>query len=348
MGRSYLLTADDVDLASSKTIRGMQVESQKPTSRKSVPASFFGMPLGLIALGLAWRTAALVWPVPKLIGESLIWAGTALWGLLFITYLSKWIWGRADAEAEFRHPVQCCFVGLAGVVALLASVGLSAEFRGVSVALFYSGLAWTLAFAVYRTGRLWKGGRSPESTTPVLYFPTVAGMLVTASAAASLGHRDWAQIAFGGGFFAWLAIESVVLHRLYLASPVPPALRPTLGVQVAPPAVAAVAYLNVGTGGPDILAHALIGYSMLQALILVRLFPWLREAGLTPAWWSFSFGAAALPTAAMKLVAQGDTGATEALAPYLFAAGNLVIAAIVTVTMILIWKGRLLPEAVGQ
>jgi tellurite resistance protein len=106
--------------------------------------------------------------------------------------------------------------------------------------------------------------------------------------------------------------------------------------------------LNVGTGGPDIFVHALIGYAILQALVLVRLFPWLREAGLTAAWWSFSFGAAALPTAAMKLIAQGDTGAVETLAPYLFAAGNLVIAAIVMLTMMLIAKGWLLPEATGR
>ena len=301
------------------------------------------MPLGLIALGLAWRSAALVWAVPRLIGELLIWTGTTLWALLFIAYLSKWVWRRAAAEVEFQHPVQCCFVGLAGVVALLASIGVSVEFRALSVALFCLGIAWTLAFAVYRTGRLWQGDRSPESTTPVLYFPTVAGMLVTASAATNLGHPDWGQVAFGGGLFGWLAIESVVLHRLYIASPVPPALRPTLGVQFAPPAVAAVAYLNVGDGGPDIFAHALIGYAILQVLILVRLFPWLRVAGLTPAWWSFSFGAAALPTAALKLVARGDTGAVEILAPYLFVAGNLVIAAIVAVTIISSAKGRLLP-----
>jgi tellurite resistance protein len=87
--------------------------------------------------------------------------------------------------------------------------------------------------------------------------------------------------------FSWLAIESVLLHRLYTASALAPALRPTLGIQIASPAVATVAYLNVSTGGADTIAHALIGYAILQALIVMRIFPWLREAGLTPAWWSW-------------------------------------------------------------
>ena len=107
-------------------------------------------------------------------------------------------------------------------------------------------------------------------------------MLVTASAATNLGHQDWGQLAFGGGLFGWLAIESVVLHRLYIASPVPPALRPTLGVQVAPPAVAAVAYLNVGAGGSDIFAHALIGYAILQALTSFAFSLGYARRGLRP------------------------------------------------------------------
>lgn len=314
------------------------------TAHKHVPASFFGMPLGLVALGLAWRSAEVIWSVPKLISEILIWSGSALWALLFIIYLGKWFLGRADAQQELQHPIQCCFIGLAGVVGLLVSIGLSTEFRTLSVGAFCLGFAWTLAFAIYRTGRLWMGDRSPESTTPVLYLPTVAGMLVTASAVTALGYRDWGQLAFGAGLFSWLAIESVLLHRLYTASALAPALRPTLGVQIAPPAVAAVAYLNVSTGGADIFAHALIGYAILQALIVIRLFPWLREAGITPAWWSFSFGAAALPTAAMKMIAAGDRGAVAVLAPYLFAAGNLMIAAIATVTIVLIARNRLLPN----
>jgi tellurite resistance protein len=79
-----------------------------------IPASFFGMPLGLLALGIAWQSAAGIWPVPVQIGEVLIWAGALRWAFLFMDYVAKWVWQRVAAEAEFEHPVQCCFVGLAG------------------------------------------------------------------------------------------------------------------------------------------------------------------------------------------------------------------------------------------
>jgi tellurite resistance protein len=310
-----------------------------------IPASFFGMPLGLLALGLAWRGAAALWDLPHSIADVLLGAGFLLWAFLLIQYLRKWVGQRAIALAEFDHPVQCCFVGLGGVDGLLASIGWAPYSRTAALGLLVIGATWVVVFGLYRTGCLWQGERAPETTTAVLYLPTVSGALVSASAAATLGWQDWGQLAFGAGVLSWLAIESVLVHRLYTAAPLAPALRPTLGIQLAPPAVAAVAYLNVGGGAPDLIAHALVGYALLQALILIRLWPWLKAAGQTPAWWGFSFGAAALPTAAIKLVARGDTGAVETLAPYLFIAGNLVIATVAVMTVRLALRGQLFGTA---
>jgi hypothetical protein len=41
-------------------------------SHKTVPAAFFGMPLGIVALRLAWRTATVIWAMPKWISDSLM------------------------------------------------------------------------------------------------------------------------------------------------------------------------------------------------------------------------------------------------------------------------------------
>jgi tellurite resistance protein len=250
-----------------------------------------------------------------------------------MAYLGKWLRHVADAKRELEDPVQSCFIGLAGVVALLVSIGISQEFRPLAVGLYGFGIAWTLIFGIYQTGRLWMGDRKPETNTPILYLPIVGGGFVIAGAAAAMGYVDWGTFAFGGALLTWFALESVIVLRLLTGAPVPPALRPTLGVQLAPPAVGAVAYLGVGSGAPDLFVHVLIGYALLQALLFIRLIPWLLKSEPTPAWWSFSFGAAALPTAAMKLVAHGDSGAISTLAPYLFVAGNLVIVAIAAVTI---------------
>jgi tellurite resistance protein TehA-like permease len=52
----------------------------------------------------------------------------------------------------------------------------------------------------------------------------------------------------------------------------------TLGIQLAPPAVGAVAYLSITHGEPDLVAQALVGYGLLQALLLIRLGSWIGQA----------------------------------------------------------------------
>jgi tellurite resistance protein len=268
-----------------------------------------------------------------------------LWAWLIALYAWKWLAARPDAIGEIHHPVQCCFVGLAPVTGSLCSLALLPYVRSLAFVLFLLGGLGTFAFALYRTGQLWQGEREAGATTPILYLPAVTGSFVTAIVSATFGLKSWAQLAFGAGFFSWLAIESVLLHRLYSGPSMPPPLRPTLGIQLAPPAVGALAYANVGTGGTDLLSHALLGYALLQSLLLIRLTSWFRAQPFVPSYWAFSFGAAALAGSSARLAAHGDSAAIAALAPVVFIAANLLIGVLALGTIGLWRQGKLLPAS---
>ena len=312
-----------------------------------VPASFFGMVLGLAGLGAAWRWAHQVWGLPAVVGEAIIWLSIAVWAGLTILYVAKWSVARDDASAEVADPVQCCFVGLIGVATILVAAGIQPYSPALAVILFTAGAAFAVGFAVWRTGGLWQGEREHAATTAVLYLPTVAGGFVTAITAAALGHADWGQVIFGGGLFSWLAIESVLLGRMLTGPELAAALRPTLGIQLAPAPVGAVAYLSVTQGPPDVFAHALIGYGVLQSLILLRLLPWIGAGGFTPSYWAFTFGITALAMAPLKLLARGDSGAIADLAGILFGAANLAVAAVMIGTVLLAMRGKLFAKTVA-
>jgi len=308
-----------------------------------VPASFFGIVLGLAALANAWRVAHSVWRLPAAVGELLFLLAALAWLLVVALYTAKWWLAPVVAHEESEHPVQCCFIGLAGVTTLLIAQGALPYSRVAGVLLFLLGAVFTLAFGLWRTGLLWRGRRETGATTPILYLPTVAGGFVAGTTAAALGWADWGQLAFGAALFSWLAIESVLLHRLYTGETLPPALRPTLGIQLAPPAVAAVCYLAVGGPADDLLAHALIGYALLQALLLLRMARWIAEAPFAPSYWAFTFGSVALATAAVRVAGVAPGGAIADLAPVLFVAANILVLLIATGTLALLFTGRLLP-----
>ena len=300
-----------------------------------IPAAYFGIVLGLAGLGNAWRTAGIVWSLPAAIGEMLMAGAAAVWTVLVVLYIAKWIWDCSGALAELEHPVQCCFVGLIGVATMLIAMGAFPYARPISAIVFVAGASFTLGFGVWRTGLLWRGERGVGTTTAVLYLPLVAGTFVVAAGASLFGLRDWGQFAFGAGFFSWMAIESVLLQRLLIGPALPLALRPTLGIQLAPPAVGAVAYISVSNGGPDIFAHMMIGYGLLQALVLLRMLPWVMEQPFAPSYWAFTFGASALGTAPLRLMQRGEQGPIATLAPYLFAVANVIVLLVCLGTLIL-------------
>ena len=247
-----------------------------------IPAAFFGIVLGLAGLGNTWRAAHRVWGLPAGIGEGLMLAAAVVWAVLVVLTAAKWIAAWEAARTELQHPVQCCFVGLIGVATMLVAGAALPYARGPAWVLFLAGALFTLGFALWRTGLLWHGERDAGATTAVLYLPAVAGSFVVATTASAFGYPDWGQLAFGAGFFSWLAIESVLLHRLYTAPGLPVALRPTLGIQLAPPVVGAVAYLATTAGTPDMLVRAMFGYGLLQALLLLRLLPWIGQQAFAP------------------------------------------------------------------
>ncbi|MEW9309860.1 dicarboxylate transporter/tellurite-resistance protein TehA [Labrys neptuniae] len=319
-----------------------------PSGFRFPPAAFFGIPLGLLALGLLWRAAERLWLLPAGISEAILAVGALVWALLIVLFAGKWLFASGDARAEFADAIQCCFIGLAPVTTMLTAQALLPYSRTGGLVLALIGTLGAIAFAVYRSGGLWRGERDIGTATAVLYLPTVAASFVSASTLSALGWPEWGQLAFGGGVFSWLALESVLINRLLHGPALPERLRPTLGIQLAPPAVGAVAYLNVSGGHGDVFAMALIGYAILQGLILLRLLPWIMAQPFSPGYWGFSFGVAALPTAVIRLAAEGTSPPAQLLAPFLFAIANIVIGLLAVGSLYLLARGRLLPPPPTQ
>lgn len=317
------------------------------SNRGSIPVTFFGIAVGALAFANLWRVAIRVWHLPAEVGTLLTVAALGVWLVILAAYGHKWLTDRAAASAEMQHPVQASFAALGPVSSMLAAQLLQPYAHTLALGLFVVSVIAQLAIGAWLHGRLWQGGRKPELTTAAIYLPTVASSFVAGTAAAAFGFHQLGELFFGAGLFSWLAIESLVLHRAAVHEPLPAALRPILGVQLAPPVVGGVTYLSLTSGTPDLFAMILLGYGLYQALMLLRVLPWIREQAFGPGYWAFSFGVAALPTMALRLVERGATGPVEWAAPVLFIAANVIIGILVVKTLALLIQGKLIPAATG-
>jgi tellurite resistance protein len=318
------------------------------SKRGAVPAGFLGIAVGSLALANLWRVAIRLWHLPAVAGTVVTIAALAVWVVILFAYGHKWFTQTAEARAELDHPVQSSFVALAPISTLLAAQLLEPFAHTFALTLYGIAALAQLALGVYLQGRLWQGGRKPELTTPAIYLPTVGAGFVAATASAAFGFHQLGELFFGGGMLAWLALESMILHRAAVHEPLPEALRPTLGVQLAPPVVGGVAYMSLTTGTPDLFAYALLGYGLYQALLLLRLLPWIRQQAFVPGYWAFSFGVAALPTMALRLLERGAAGPLEYAAPVLFVLASAIIAILVVKTLQLLVQGKLIPPVAAS
>lgn len=314
--------------------------------RRSIPASFFGMVLGLVGLGSNWRNASHLWGVPPGIGETIMAVAFLVWAALIACYAAKWLGHREAALEEAKHPVQCCFIGLVPASTALMGVVLAPHAPALAVAALVVGGAGHVVFSVWRVGDMLQGGREVTTVTPVIYLPSVAGNFITAIAAGTLGYPSWGVLFLGAGVFAWLSLESVIVNRLFHAQPLPVALRPTLGIQLAPPVVAVAAWLANTNGAPGLMAEATWGYGLLQLFLMIRLLPWIMQQPFAPSYWAFTFGLTALSATAISMVSRGVTGAIAQLAPVLFVLTNLALAIIIIGTLVRAAQDKLLPPAV--
>lgn len=292
--------------------------------RTPIPASFFGMVLGLSGLGQAWRIAAQFWGMPPAIGEGVLLVAGMVWAALLIGYLRQAVRHMDVVRSEFLHPVQGGTPALLAVSTLLIALSVLPYSRALAWVLTVAGIGWHLIFSLWHTGTLWQGGRNSLDTVPTLYLPTVAGNFTSAAALGALGHPDWGWLFLGTGLFSWLALESLIIQRLWHSTAVPAPQRPLIGIQFAPPVVCAMAWLALAPGSTDHWLLILWGYGLFQLLLGLRLGSWLGAQPFAPSYWAYTFGVAATTVSGLKL-AQAGVSAAQVLAMPVFIGANLFI-----------------------
>src|SRR5581483_7051395 len=90
-----------------------------------MPVAMFGAVLGIGGLAIGWRTAARMFGLPEIIGESLSILGAATFALLIVLYLAKLLRAPQAVQAELLHPGQSSFFGTLTIsFTLLAAAAL--------------------------------------------------------------------------------------------------------------------------------------------------------------------------------------------------------------------------------
>ena len=302
-----------------------------------LPTGYFGIPLGLAALSLAWLHLENHFPVSRTISDVIGIIASAIWILFILMYAYKLRYYSDEVRSEYHCPVRFSFIALIPITTMLIGDITYRWTPWLAEVMIWLGTIGQLLFSSLRISELWQGGVfEQKSTRPPFYLPAVAANFTSASSLALLGYHDLGYLFFGAGLIAWIIFEPVLLQHLRISSLEPP-FRATMGIILAPAFVGAVAYLSLNKGEIDTFVKILWGYGFLQLFFLLRLLPWIMEKGLNIGLWGFSFGLASMANSSIAFF-HGDV--LQGISIFAFVFSNLMIGLLVLMTIYKLAKGQ--------
>lgn len=306
-----------------------------------LPAGVFAIPVGLLALAGAWqRAGSQGWELAAQVARVLLWSAALVWLATLLLYGFKCKRHFAVVVREFRHPVQGSLQALLPLSVLLAAI----QFRDAdpAIALAAVMLALTVhAIIGFRVVSVLATGQMPSNAvTPALYIPVVGGALVGAMALAALQYPGWAALLFGTGLSGWALLEARILGKLF-EGPLPENVRATIGVELAPPAIATLAASMVWPQLPGDVLVVGLGVAIAPFVGVFARIDWWTRVPFSLGFWSFSFPAAAFAAVVLEVVHRGRWPAWIGHTVLLLS--SAVIAFLTLRTIILLARGRFLP-----
>lgn len=299
------------------------------------------MPVGLFALAGTWRRAlGFGWEVAQPISDTVAGAALGILVLLLIVYTAKAVQHPQVIRGEFTHPLVGSLLALIPLSLLMSTVYFGQPHHLGWLVFSLAALAVQGIVALRIVGLLATGNLQAVAVTPALYLPPVAGGFVGAMAFNTLGYPGWAALLFGMGLASWALLEARVLNRLFEGA-MPEALRPTIGIELAPPAVATLAAGAIWPSLPGEVLIVGLGIAAGPMVAVMARWRWWSRIPFAIGFWSFSFPVAALAGAVIEVVRRGQWPPLVGGMALVLACA--VIAFLALKTVFLIAQGRLIP-----
>ncbi len=289
--------------------------------------------------GLGWSDT---WPTVLLLATS------AFYVFLLALYAVKLLRYRDAVAAEFRHPVMISFFPTVSISLLLLGIGYVDVAETLSFSLWVAGAALNLLFTIVVLS-IWIRHTHFEIAhfSPAWFIPVVGNLLVpVAGVEHAPADVSWLFFAVGIVFAAVLLV--IFVYRMVFHQPLHDRHLPTLFIVIAPPAVAAIAYVKL-TGSFDSFARVMYFLAVFFAVFLiahVRLFARIR---FYLSWWAYTFPMAALTIATFMVGKETASAFYTDAATVLWAGVSVLVAGLLVRTLIAVGRHEIcVPDAAAQ
>ena len=291
---------------------------RKPKLFAKTPPAVFSVVLGLLALGLALRRAAVVVGLEAGIVEAVLGAVLAFWVFATLALLYKIARRPVVLLEDLRVLPGRAGMAACSMSAMLAAAVLVPYAPGVAYGVMVGALVVHGVLAALIIWSLLRLPKEQRVVNPVWHLSFVGG-IVAAIPALALGRMELAQGLLWGAMPIAGLIWGASLAQLIARIP-PAPLRPLLAIHLAPAALFALVATGLGQG---ILAQSFAAIGAVILLALLAGLRWVTTAGFSALWGSFTF-----PLVSFAAALIGLGGQVEQIGLGLLAAAVPVVAGI--------------------
>lgn len=291
---------------------------------KGFAPGWFASVMGTGVLALATLSFSKHWEFLKYLALFLHWFNIALFIVLSIPWITRWVCCRTLALATLNHPIQANFYPTFSIALLvLATQGLAfGSNLLLTEVVWWVGALLTYVFSISILYRIFINEHvALEHVTPAQFIPAVGLIVIPIAGVPLLSHmsgvaQDLALLmnvlGLGAGGLMYFGLFALMIFRSYLHKPALGPLTPTIWVHLAPIGILPVGVLNLMTylSLPSALEIAKVfamlfwgaGFWWLIMVILITITAFKR--GMLPfalSWWAFIFPLGALTNLSLRL-----------------------------------------------
>jgi tellurite resistance protein len=303
-----------------------------------MPLPLFASVMGTCGLGLVWHVVEHRWQLQPVVSAGLTVLAAVLLVVLLASYGFKTLRYRDKVLKELRNPGRINFLPAISINLILLGILSRPWLEGVSNALWMIGAALQLVLTITIVTIWLNSERPPNSLNPAWFIPAVGNILIPV-ASVPAGYLMTGWFFFSVGLFYWIILGTIVFYRLVIGDALEKPMRPTLAILMAPPAVAFLAWLQLGSGSGGV-GMVLYFIALLNFLLLIPQVPAFLKLPFFPSWWAYTFPLAAFTVATFRFAdASGAVGDPILIGLAMFA--TVVIATVAARTLLAVKRGEL-------
>lgn len=273
-----------------------------PEFWRRTPPALFPCLLGFIGLGLAWRRAAEVWPVPPLIGEALLLVSCLLFMATGTCYHMKLCLRPSVIFEDLKVGPARGAVSAGSMCLMLYAAAMAPYFRELAQIFWWLAVLQHAGYMVCVTLALARSDTQLSDVNPTIILPYV-GYILASVAGPALGYATLSGFLLmatipGCIFIIILSLVNLKRHGVNKA------LRPSYFIILAPFSIYSVGAYNIWPDSSYVIFWFL---ALFAGLCLFPFLRWFFAGGWTPAWGAFTFPLSAFATVMLTGV-QSDFG----------------------------------------